>query len=398
MGVEGENMVSVSNPPSPLCVGLEARLLATPYQTGISRYVGHLYEHLSRIPSVQCILLTPSPSGVMGARAANRATAPARFGSLRNAIEAFYWLNVHLPVSARRYKMDVLHCTDHLAPLAGVQAPLVITVCDLATIVLPHMDKWTSRLRMRAFFPLALKQAAHILTISEYSKRELVRLFGVDEHRITVTHLAAGMTYRPVQDQAAIQAIKQWVGADQFILSVGTLSPRKNLPRLVQAFHVLHASAGIAHKLVVVGVKGWLYSDVFNVVQELGLQDQVVFTDYVSEQTLCLLYNAADAFAYVSLYEGFGLPVLEAMACGTPVVTSNTSSIPEVAGGAALFVDPYDVRDISQALFKVLTDTPLRARLCDLGLKRSAGFSWDKTAQQTLDVYQRVRQQSREER
>jgi glycosyltransferase involved in cell wall biosynthesis len=206
---------------------------------------------------------------------------------------------------------------------------------------------------------------------------------------VVVVPLAAGRQFRPVEAAEAGPVLEKYGVERPYILYVGALESRKNLPRLLEAYARLRKWSA-RWKLVIVGARKWKFTPIFEAVQRLGLEPHVHFTDYVADEDLPALYRGAELFAFPSLYEGFGLPVLEAMACGTPVVTSNRSSLPEVAGDAALLVDPLDVEAIAGAMQRVLADEALAAGLREIGLARAAQFTWERTARETVAVYKKA--------
>lgn len=229
-----------------------------------------------------------------------------------------------------------------------------------------------------------------MIAASESTKKDAVRLCGLDEAKIKVIYHGVSPRFRPAGPEA-VSAVRQRYGLpDRFVLSLGTIEPRKNLTSLLEVWHAL-SSGGVPPKLVIAGSKGWLYAPFFSKLRELGLEDQVLFTGYVPEEDLPAVYSAAELFVYPSLYEGFGFPVLEAMACGAPVITSNTSSLPEVAGQAALLVDPTSLEELSAAIGRVLENQELRNQLRARGLEQAARFSWERTARETLSVYESLR-------
>jgi glycosyltransferase involved in cell wall biosynthesis len=223
------------------------------------------------------------------------------------------------------------------------------------------------------------------------TKCDLIERYGTEPDKITVVYPGYDeATFQPVRDEEVIEAVKARYGiAGDYILFVGTLQPRKNLIRLVKAFADCRSPIADC-RLVIAGKKGWLYQEIFRRVEELGLEKKVVFTGYVPEGDLPALLSGAHLFVFPSLYEGFGLPVLEAMACGTPVVCSNASSLPEVAGDAALMVDPLDVEGLATAMERVLSDEELRAELTERGFKQARKFSWERCARETLAVLERA--------
>jgi glycosyltransferase involved in cell wall biosynthesis len=237
----------------------------------------------------------------------------------------------------------------------------------------------------------AVESADGIIAVSENTRRDLAELLGVPTERVDVIYHAADERFRPLDDQAAKEFCQEHDLPESFILWVGILEPRKNLEVLLRALTILRdKEKELHHKLVVAGAKGWLYENTIKLVDELRLADDVIFFGTASVADLLLLYNGARLFVFPSLYEGFGLPPLEAMACGTPVVCSRTSSLPEVLGEAALYFDPLDAEALAEAIQRLAEDEGLRQELRQRGLEQAAKFSWQKTAEQTLAVYRRV--------
>jgi glycosyltransferase involved in cell wall biosynthesis len=229
-----------------------------------------------------------------------------------------------------------------------------------------------------------------VLTISEYSKSEIVSGLGIPAEKVRVTYLGAAPQFRP-RSAAEVEAVRQKYGLDQFILTVCTLEPRKNLTHLFRAYQQLR-QRGINLPLVHVGSRGWHYDEILAEPERLGIQSQVHFLGYVPLDDLAALYNAATVFVYPSLYEGFGLPVLEAMQCGCPVISSNATSLPEVAGEAAILVNPHDQDQMVDSLFSVITDVTQAQALRETGLKQSQLFSWKRCAEETLAAYHQALQ------
>ncbi len=293
----------------------------------------------------------------------------------------------------------LFHATEHLLPrLSTVRT--VFTLHDLIFLFHPETHKPLNRWFLTLMMPRFLRAADAIIAVSECTKRDAVRFYGIPEEKITVIYEGVSSRFRPV-DPETVQAIRAKYGLpERFILYLGTIEPRKNLTVLLEALHHLLATCALQPaicddlqpatcdlRLVVVGKKGWLYEGFFRRLRELGLEERVLFTGYVPDEDLPALYSAADLFVFPSLYEGFGLPVLEAMACGVPVVCSRTSSLPEVAGDAALLVDPTDIRALAAAMERILADQTLRATLRARGLARARCFTWEEAARRTLAVY-----------
>jgi len=295
------------------------------------------------------------------------------------------WEQIVAPMVSARAGLDVLFCPVNVVPLAS-PVPSVVTVHDLAFLAYPEAFHAAKRRYLTAMTRLSVRRARHIIAVSAHTRDDLVHHFGVRPERITVIPNAADERYRPADSPEGITRFKAANNLpDRFVLFVGTLEPRKNLRRLIEAFALLSGDDPDV-KLVIVGASGWLTSDLAPLVQTRGLSNHIIFAGYVPDDDLPRWYQAATVFCYPSLYEGFGLPVLEAMGCGTPVVTSRTSSLPKVAGDAALLVDPPDVRGLANALQSVLADDARRRAMSEAGIARSHAYSWERTATATLNV------------
>jgi glycosyltransferase involved in cell wall biosynthesis len=254
----------------------------------------------------------------------------------------------------------------------------------------PQVHKTYKRLFFKSMIRLSAKRASAIIADSQSTRRDILRVVPIAPQKITAVPLGVSDVFKPVSDPGAVEEFRRrYQLPPQIILCVGELQARKNLPTLIRAYGRL-VQQGLTHSLVIAGRKGWLYEELFQAVQTLNMSDRVIFTGYVLEQDLPLLYNVADVFVYPSVYEGFGLPVLEAMACGTPVVTSNASSMPEITGEAGVLVDPNDVNSMAEAIRRVVVDREFHAELECNGLERAKMFSWERTAKETVAVYERI--------
>lgn len=298
------------------------------------------------------------------------------------------FFNKYMPYSPHWMRgFDIYHQPNYIPH--AFHGKVVTTVHDMSHRIFPQYHPRCRVLLLRAF-ENRLRQAARIITVSEYAREEIVDLLGVSEAKVTVTYEGARSQYRPlsISDEKRMDLRNRYNLPERFLLYVGTIEPRKNLERLIEAFCIYKGEEPNSElKLVLAGGKGWLYEGIFARVQELHLGQDVVFTGYVDGEDLPFLYNMAIAFIYPSLYEGFGLPPLEAMSCGTPVISSNTSSIPEVVGEAGILVDPYQVNDLAAAIYKVAGSVSLQNELSRKGLERARLFSWKKCAEETLQVY-----------
>jgi len=246
----------------------------------------------------------------------------------------------------------------------------------------------------RLFFPFAIRSSVRradaLIAISESTRQDSIRLLGVSPQKIFTTQLGITDEFRVVKDNELLASVREKYDLpEEFVLYVGLVEPRKNIPFLIRAYKSL-ADEGIKHNLVIVGRIGWMYQEVFKQIEELGLEGRVQFTGYLPQDDLPMVYNLASLFVYPTKYEGFGLPALEAMACGTPVVTTAISSLPEIVGDAGMLIPPGDEQALASAMAEVLHDSTLFNQLRTRGLQRSEHFTWERTAQQTLKVYQQV--------
>lgn len=299
-------------------------------------------------------------------------------------------IRVPLALSAelRKNPVDVLH-VQFTAPLVP-PCPVVASIHDLSFEHLPRTFKRRSSIQLRLTVRHTAKRAAHILTLSEYSKRDLVQTYGIPPERITVTPAAAADSFAPVRDEKELARVKELYGiAGDYILAVGSIQPRKNLSRLIAAYSNLHRRqpGGKLPNIVLAGKCAWLYDETLRTIKDLELSNSVILTGYVPAKDLPALYSGALCFVYPSYFEGFGLPPLEAMKCGTPVIVGDKTSLPEVVGDAAVMVDPFSVDEIARAIEKVIGDSELRSQLRAKGLERAKLFDWRETAHKTLAVY-----------
>ncbi len=285
--------------------------------------------------------------------------------------------------------IDVFHGTDHLLPPLR-RARTVFTLHDLIFKFFPEYHLPLNRAFLGLMLPRFLRRADAIIAVSECTKRDAIRLYHLPPEKITVIYEGVDTALRPVEDKNLIEQPRaRYAHGQPFVLYLGTIEPRKNLIALIDAVRALRAR-GLPHRLLIAGRKGWLYQATFDHVTRTGMSEAVVFLDYVPDAELPALFAACDAFVFPSLYEGFGLPPLEAMACGAPVVCSNTSSLPEVVGEAAVLFDPRDVGEIAGAIERVVSDVALRDELRAKGIAQAAKFSWERAARETLAVYERV--------
>ena len=312
---------------------------------------------------------------------------------LRRTLPHTPLLRVPLTLSAelRRNPVDVLHVQFTAPPFTP--CPVVASIHDLSFEHLPETFKRRSRMQLRLTVRRTARKAAQVLTLSEHSRRDIIETYGISPEKVSVTPLAAPAHFAPLADKTEIDRVRRRYGIrSDFILSVGSIQPRKNLVRLIKAYSLLRQtrSQDKLPQLVLAGKRGWLYQETLLAADKLGLGKSVVFTGYVPERELLALYSGALCFVYPSYFEGFGLPVVEAMKCGAPVITGDRTSLPEVLGDAGLPVDPFDEQGLAAAIARLIDDVELRAELRAKGFKRAGDFSWQQTARHTLEAYQRA--------
>ncbi len=300
------------------------------------------------------------------------------------------WLGQLAHVGFDRLLPDAVlfHATEHLL-LSLRSIPTVLTVHDLIFRHLPEHHKPLNRWYLNLALPLYCRRATHIIAVSECTRRDLLAAYGLPPEKVTVVHEAADPRFCPQPSETVAEVRARYGLPERYLLFVGTIEPRKNLTRLLAAFEALHAER-LSDALVIVGRRGWLYTGFLAALERSPARRAVLFPGYVPDHDLPALYAGAQALAFPSLYEGFGLPVLEALACGTPVVASNASSVPEAGGDAALYCEPTDVEGLIQALRRILRDPDLREEMRARGFAQAARFSWEQTARETQQVYGRV--------
>lgn len=344
---------------------------------GVSTYTNHLLQHLPHAASdKEYVAFTGKGTAV--AEGMQRVKAPVNTDRPAARIA---WEQLGFPFQARAARLDVVHGMVNVLPEV-VHDPSVVTVHDLSFFRYPDRLSRRRRFYLQWAVARSVRRATRVIAVSESTRNDLVELLGIPERTISVVPLGVD----PRFSSARFPGPHPLAGRP-YILHVGTLEPRKNIDVLIRAFAGLRKTRDLPHALALVGARGWDYEPLFRLVTQLGLADHVHFADYVSVAQLPLWYTDADLFAFPSVYEGFGLPVLEAMACGLPVVTTDSSSLRELAADAALLVQPGSSEALEEAMGRILEDQSLRHRLRAMGLARAANFSWQETARQTAEVY-----------
>ena len=365
-------------------VGIDARLVYY-RQAGISQYTLRLLEELAVIDKDDEFIIFQSRKD------------HSTLVDQPNFHKRSLWTPPHhrfeqllLPFEIATADLDVLHSPDFIPP-RKLRYKCVITVHDLNFLVYPHFLTSDSA-RYYGQIDQAIRRADRIIAVSESTRRDIVRLVGVPEGKISVIYEGANPIFQPLDNKDELrESLRRKYGfSGEFILFVSTIEPRKNIQTLLRAYRQLLDDYHLDVNLILAGKKGWKFEEVFDTIEELKLADRVFCLGRVPTADLVWLYNTARVFAFPSFYEGFGLPPLEAMACGTPVVVSSVSSLPEVVGDAGLMVDPLETDELTVALWRLISDDALRQELITKGLQRAAAFSYEKMARETLAVYRRL--------
>jgi glycosyltransferase involved in cell wall biosynthesis len=352
---------------------------------GVGNYIKHLVACLSKLDSKNEYLLFASRE--------NDHHLKHLGGNFRvqyapsNRTIRLAWEQLILPRRLKRERIDVYHGTTFVTPLHKTSRQ-VVSIHDMTFYLTPERHSLHKRVYFRAMIPKAVRGSDRVIAISESTKRDLLRLLDVEADKISVVPLGVDSRFSPAVDEAVLAGVREKYNLpSKFILFVGMIEPRKNLQILLDVYEAAGLDEDI--DLVLAGNLGWDYQGLLRKIADSPVSHRIRMLGYIADADLPALYTLATLFVYPSVYEGFGLPVLEAMACGTPVVTSNVSSLPEVAGDAAVLFDPSDSRSLASALQEVLGSSQLRKSMSERGRQRAQLFTWERTAQKTLETYQR---------
>ena len=362
---------------------------AVQQRAGIGRYTRGLVRALAEVDRGNEYVLFAAVSGRQPAEMDWPQNFRMRKVPLSDHTVAILWhrLRLPLPIEALIGVIDIFHSPDFVLP--PTRAGTILTVHDLSFLRHPECADPNLRAYLNKAVPRSVHRADVVLADSQNTKDDLVELLGVNPDKVEVVYPGVEGCFRPIEDEVLLEGVRRRYNLpSRFILSLGTLEPRKNFARLIEAFANLQSAICNLQHLVIAGGEGWMYEPIYAKVKELGLGDSVLFLGFVPDEDLPALYNLADLFVYPSLYEGFGLPPLEAMACGVPVVASTRPSLPEVLGQAALLVDPLDVEGLAAAMERALEDEGLRETMVKRGLERAKGLTWRKAARRLLGIYE----------
>jgi len=372
-----------------LRVGIDARPLSINV-TGVGLNIINLVNYLTTQDDIECVLFSDKD-------------LKYKFSSdlkikiiIFSARRRFIWEQLYLPKHIFQQRIDLYHATWNYGIPVRLNCPALLTIHDLIPLILPgYFSSLKEKLIYKSVYLASIIFSAHkakkIIADSENSKNDIVRLLKVARKKIEVIPIGFNPIYRPIKDARLIEECKIKYGIKgDYIIYVGGFDNRKNIGGLLKAFRLLKDLVRDDLQLVITGEWNFLYPKTKQVALELQIENDTIFTDYVPDEDMPILISGAKMLVYPSFYEGFGLPPLEAMACGTPVITSNVSSLPEVVGDAGILIDPYSIDEITQAMLKLLKDNLLRERLIKKGLERSTNFSWQENARKTLAIYREV--------
>lgn len=368
-------------------VGLNAHLLsltATYRGAGINGYIYQLLRHLPAADASLCYVAYLHDPGFVPV--AGLEVQWSRWDTC-SPWRRILWEQTRLAGETRR--LDLLHGCAFAAPLAA-GCPTIVTVHDLSFVRYPEAFRLPNRLYLSLFTVLSTRRAARVIAVSESTRRDVVAFCGVPDERVMVVPNGVSEAFCPADPTAVTEFRRRRGLPERFMLFLGTLEPRKNLVRLLEAYAAWRRTSRDPVVLVIAGGKGWFYETIFAHVAKLDLGDAVLFPGFVPADELPWWYRAAELFVYPSRFEGFGLPVLEAMACGTPTITSRASSLPEIAGDAALLVDPEDTGELADAIARIMSEPTLADELRSAGLRQAGHFTWARAAESTAGIYRDV--------
>ena len=359
-------------------IGIDVGILREK-KRGVGRYLSNLLEEFSQLSSDDDIYLY-SPGPILYNFIKNK-NWHARIGTL--PLPGTFWLQTQCKNYIKKDLIEIFFGASHILPLnLSNTIRKVLAIHDLVAILYPETMTNYNRFIHNIFFAKSLKSADSIITMSEATKQSIIEKFEINDNRINVIYEGVSELFKPYQPEQVTSVLNQYGLNKPYLLSVGTLEPRKNYPLLLRAFKELKTD----YDLVIIGKPGWKFEKVFTTINDLKLSERVKILGYVKDKDLPFFYNGAEIFVFPSIYEGFGLPILEALACGKPIVCSNSSSLPEVGGDAVIYFDPNSVDELVVKVNQLLTNSELKKVLIQRGLSRAKLFTWDKTAQKTWGV------------
>lgn len=363
-------------------IGIDARDINYINKPGFEHYISNLIQALSRIDQENNYTLYLNCKLKREFTIANK---NFKWRILRFPFSAG-WTQCRLPLDSIKFRPDILFFPAHSLPFYRPYKSVVV-IHDLLHLNDPSRPLW-DRMRLKILTKKAIENASHIIAISHFTKNEIQQYYNIRESKISVVYHGNDNRFKQITDMDKISETKyQYKIKGDYILYAGTLRPYKNVNRLIKAFCRIKKEKKIEHQLVIVGGKGWGHEDTFNLVNRLGLSQEIIFTGFIEREELPLLMNGASLFVMPSLSEGFGFPAIEAMACGAPVLSSNVACIPEILGKGGYLINPLSEDDIADGMIKILEDRKLQKELIMNGLKRAKQFTWEKSAQKVLKIF-----------
>ena len=368
---------------------------ALPIRVGIGRYTHNLVKSLAELDRENkyllfCFLFKDYAKKLAMASFPAASNFKVMSAPIPVKVTRFWANRLNIPIEWLIGSFDVVHFPEPY-PFRSKSARTIVTVHDIGFALWPEMFTKEMRALLEKQMRCVVEKVDSIIAVSRTTRSDLLEVYGFDKERIHIIEHGVEGSFRPITDSGSLEALRRrYKLPEKFVLCVGTLEPRKNHVRLIQAFQLMCERHPNEYSLVICGKKGWMYDEILNVANSPGLRERVLFTGYVPDEHLPFLYNLAGAVVYPSLYEGFGLPVIEAMACGRPVLTSNRGALAEVAGDDALLVSPEDEDEMANGLHRLISDNELREKLTASGLKKASTFTWERAARATLEVYNRI--------
>ncbi|MEO1287414.1 MAG: glycosyltransferase family 1 protein [Chloroflexota bacterium] len=357
---------------------------------GIGRLTRDLIDALLTLDSETNyrLMVAGTSNTTLGKQLASNAVWKATPLSSKWLARVWHRMQLPVPVELITGQVDLFHATDFTLPPTRSTTKTIVTVHDMSYVRVPDAASPRLRAYLDAVVPRSTRRADHIIADSQATKDDLIEFYQLPENEITVLLSGIDSRYQVIDDDLWLMTIRNYyrIPSVPYLFTVGTIQPRKNYSRVIRALKQLRNTGYDLH-LVIAGGKGWLEDEMYQTLEETGLNNVDHLIGYAKDEHLAGLYSGAEAVVFPSLYEGFGFPVLEGMACGTPVVTSNVSSLPEVAGEVAIMVDPYDVEAIANAIRRVLDDSDLRAEMIHRGFEQASRFTWEKSARHLRNIY-----------
>lgn len=365
-------------------IGIDIRQLSTlDNKAGLYQYTYNLVSNLLSVDHSNSYTLLSSLRGFQGDERIKSNFILRTSGRL----SGLFLNKLSIPVECLMGRLDIFHGPCFFVPYS-LRCKSVVTIHDLMVLRHPEFLKPEWVVSIRKEISASVRRSDAVIAVSSFTKKEIMELLNIPEERIRVIHNGVSPIFRPIREREKIEEVKAKFGVEgPYLLFVGNIEPKKNIETLIYAYRELRNSTSFKYPLLIAGKKSWHFPAIWKLIQQHRMEKDIIFTDVINDDELACLYNGAELFVFPSLFEGFGIPVIEAMACGVTVVTSNRASIPEIADDAALLVDPMNVNDIAHAMYSMLRDDKLRASLRQKGIERAKLFSWEKAARETVSLY-----------